>query len=104
MKNYDTVTEATQDLLNRGYSHDFSIHPEEECLICKQNSVRLSPDEFKIDEVHRFEGMTDPGDAMVVYAISSPEHEVRGIVINAFGHYADGAASEIVRYLNQSET
>lgn len=104
MHNYNTVSEATNDLIRRGYSYDFSVHAEEECLICRSTELRLSPDEFEIDETYRFEGMTDPGDEMVVYAISSPKHSVKGIMVNAFGHYADDSAAEIVRYLQQSKS
>ena len=58
-KYYDTVSEATSDLAKRGYTTDFKIHIEEECLICNKSSTQLSPDEFEIDEVHRFEGETE---------------------------------------------
>lgn len=104
MRSYDTVSEATADLIKRGYTYDFSIHAEEECLICRNTALRLSPEEFEIDETYRFEGMTDPGDEMVVYAILSSKHGVKGIVVNAFGPYADSSAAEIVRYLQKSES
>ncbi|MDF9801363.1 hypothetical protein OKW21_006672 [Catalinimonas alkaloidigena] len=101
MNTYETVSEAVNDLIKRGYTTDFSLYKENDCLICKKTSLRLAPDEFKIDEIHRFEGMTDPGDQMIVYAISSDIHQTKGIVVNAFGIYSDATSSKIVERLSR---
>jgi hypothetical protein len=100
-KNYETVSEATNDLLKRGYTTDFSIIPEKDCLVCNNTKIQLSPDEFEIDETHRFEGDTDPGDEMIVFAISSKNSNVKGIVVNAFGMYSDSATSKLVERLKK---
>lgn len=100
-KSYETVSEAMTDLNKRGYTLDFSIFAEEECLVCKGTSLQLSPEEFEIDEIYRFEGNTDPGDEMIVYAISSPKYGAKGMLVNAFGTYADSRAPEIVKYLHR---
>lgn len=99
-KNYDTVTEAMTDLKKLGYTIDFSILAEKECLICQFTATVLSPDEFEIDHFYRFEGDSDPGDEMIVYAISSKKDEKKGIVVDAYGMYAENASSEIVKKLN----
>ncbi|MGF7231829.1 phosphoribosylpyrophosphate synthetase [Arachidicoccus sp.] len=97
MKNYDTVSEAVNDLINRGYTHDFNI--KEECIVCGNTGVSLSPDDFEIDEVYRFEGETDPGDEMIVYAISAKHVVAKGVLVNAFGTYSDAETSRIVKRL-----
>lgn len=99
-KHYDTVSEAINDLQNLGYTIDFSIMADKECLICHKTGMELSPDEFEIDQFYRFEGDTDPGDEMIVYAISSKENDVKGIVVNAYGIYADSMSSSIVKKLS----
>ena len=98
---YETVSEAINDLNNRGYTSDFSLKPEDMCLICNKTSICLSPTEFKIDEIHRFEGHTDPGDQMIIYAISAQIHKIKGFVLNAFGIYADDRISEIIELLQK---
>lgn len=98
--NYDTVSEAVNDLIKRGYTSDFNLHHDVDFLICNRTSRSLSPEDFDIDEIYRFEGETDPGDETIVYAISSTDKEVKGVVINAYGMYADNAASRIVKYLD----
>ena len=98
-RSYDTVTEAVNDLQKRGYTTNFSLLTEVECIECKSTSLRLSPNEFEIDEIYRFEGMTDPGDAMIVIAISSKQHNVKGLVVNGFGVYANSKISKITERL-----
>lgn len=103
MKNisYDTVSEAINNLAKRGYTTDFKILTDIDCLVCNKTAKQLSADEFEIDETYRFEGNTDPGDEMIVFAISSKEHNIKGIVVNAYGMYADSSTSKIVELLEK---
>ncbi|MDN6281159.1 MAG: phosphoribosylpyrophosphate synthetase, partial [Psychroflexus sp.] len=68
LKSYDTVSEAMNDLIKRGYTTDFNIQAADDCIICRKSNLSLSADEFEIDEIYRFEGETDPGDEMILYA------------------------------------
>ncbi len=103
-RNYDTVTEAVNNLQQKGYSTNFSLLTEKKCLVCKQTSLQLSPSEFQIDEIYRFEGNTDPGDEMIVMAISSPIHSVKGVVVNGFGAYQDSVTSGITELIKKYKT
>lgn len=96
---YQTLSEAVDDLQKRGYTTDFLIGEEKDCLLCRGNSLELSPEEFVIDEVHRFEGMTDPADESIVFAISSAKHGVKGLVINSFGADFGYRSSKLVEHL-----
>ncbi|MEP2670256.1 MAG: phosphoribosylpyrophosphate synthetase [Cyclobacteriaceae bacterium] len=102
MRSFETLSEALNDLTLRGYTLDFVLHTEKDCLICRKTTRQLSSDDFEIDEFYRFEGDTDPGDEMVVYALSSSKYNVKGVVVNAFGVYADETTSKIVEKLKQS--
>ncbi len=97
MKNYDTVTEAVQDLKARGYTINFNLDFDK--LICSENKVCLDPHEFEIVEVHRFEGETNPSDEDVVYAVESKDGEHKGIITSAFGLYADPVSNEMIQKL-----
>lgn len=103
MKNYayTTVSEAINELARRGYTTDFELLADQECLACHNTSLYLSPEEFEIDEIHRFEGDTDPGDEMIVFAISAKKHAVKGIIVNAYGMYSDATTSKIVERLKK---
>lgn len=101
MYTYNTVSEAIAELKKRGFTYDYAIQSENECLVCHKTGLSLSPIDFVIDEIHRFEGDSDPGDEMIVYAISSEKYKMKGIVVNAFGIYADSKISKIVALLHR---
>lgn len=96
MKHFNTVTEAMAALKQKGYKEDFNLHPE--WIECPKLDLRLQPEEFHVDEVHRFEGMTNPDDSEVIYAVSS-SRGVKGVLIDAYGAYASSLSSEMMRKL-----
>lgn len=69
--NYDTVSEAIDDLIKRNYTVDFSFYNKKYDLMGIATNQQLSPLEFEIVEIYRFEGQSDPGDEMIVFAITS---------------------------------
>lgn len=103
MTNYETVSEAVSDLLKRGYTENFIREEGTDCLICNSSSICLPAEYYTIDEVFRFDGMTDPADEMIVYAISSERLSIKGIVVNAYGVYGDTETSRIVQDLKIQE-
>lgn len=98
MKPYETLAEAISDLTKRGYVLNFNIR--QDCIECVENNINLHPEEFEIDEVHRFQEMSDVGDENILYAISSQKHHVKGILVNAFGIYADTVSAELAAKLS----
>jgi len=101
MYTYDTVTEAINDLKRRGYTIDFNV--EFDRIVCHGTPISLLPNEFEIVEVHRYEGNSNPDDEEVVYAIES-KHGQKGILVDAFGLYADGVSSEMIEKLSMRHT
>lgn len=100
MHYYQTVTEAIAGLNNRGYVLNFNL--TKEYLSCADQDLHLRPAEFQIDETYRFEGETDPGDEMVVYAVSSDARGIKGVLVNAYGPYSDEVSAELVARLQAS--
>jgi hypothetical protein len=100
MYTYDTVTEAVTDLKRRGYTIDFNVEPDR--IVCYETPVSLSPHEFEIVEVHRYEGNSDPGDEEVVYAIES-KHGHKGILVDAFGVYSGEVSTELLEKLSMKQ-
>ncbi|MBE9597707.1 phosphoribosylpyrophosphate synthetase [Pedobacter sp. MC2016-24] len=91
---YDTLTAAVADLDKRGYEYDFELEPE--FIECKAIDLRLMPEEFEIDEFYRFEGLNDPDDSAVIYAISSQVGNLKGVIIDAYGAYAENLAPDLL--------
>jgi hypothetical protein len=87
MENYDTLTEALLALRRQGYSEDFNLRPA--CLYCASLDLTLLPESFQVDALFRFEGETDPGDESILYAITATRHNLRGVLVNAYGMNAD---------------
>lgn len=100
MQNYTTLTEALDDLRRRGYTADFELLPH--CIECAANQLQLHPDDFEITEVHRFEGDNDPGDSNVVYAIAG-KNGLKGILMDAYGAYADSITTEMLAKLHMRQ-
>jgi hypothetical protein len=98
-KSYDTVSEAISDLKLNGYTTDFSNLKKKGDPFAKNNHIKSSPEDFVIDHFFRFEGNSDPGDGMIVYAISSIKFEEKGILVNGYGVYADEKCSALTRSL-----
>jgi len=95
---YNTLVEALADLKEKGFTHDFNIHNSS--LRSTNADITLNPNDFEIVKVIRFEGMTDPGDNSVLYAIKSNKHDIKGTFINAYGVYSDAIPEELLKKLN----
>jgi hypothetical protein len=93
---YDTVAEAINGLKQRGYTIDFNL--EADCISCPKTPLSLTPAEFEITEVYRFEGDSDPADEAIVYGIES-RHGQRGVLVNGFGISADSVGEEMIEKL-----
>lgn len=100
-KDFGTVSQTIEGLKKEGYTMDFNVN--QECVTCHKTNTVLSPDEFEIDAVYRFEGESNPDDEAVVYAISSPKFGVKGILVNAYGPYAEEASTALVQKLHEKQ-
>lgn len=83
---YASEIDAMLDLRRRGFTTDLEFR--DGALHETATGRRFRPEELAIVEHHRFEGESDPEDMSVVYAIESDDG-ARGIVMDAFGAYAD---------------
>jgi len=78
------VSKALADLRKRGFSYTF--HLKDDCIYCNDYQLRFG--EFDILEIHRFEN-ADPGEYPVLYAIKCDKYNIKGVIVNALGIYAD---------------
>lgn len=96
----DTVMERLEELKGRGYTYDFNLtaHALE---VHKDDGVTLtlSPDQFNIVEFYRFEGMSNPSDTSILYAIESSDG-LKGTLVSSYGVYADEMSNEMIQKLD----
>ena len=93
---FDSEAPALRDLARRGYRHNYNLSGNQQSD--PSLDLSLDPTRFRVQEVHRFEGASDPEDMCVIYAIES-DTGVRGVFLDAYGSYADSRATELMRAL-----
>lgn len=94
---FDTMVDAINRLRKEGYSHDFNLTST--CLQCAEPDMSLHPEDFLIDRIFRFDGMTNPDDESILYAISSDKYGIKGILVNAYGLDADPLSQGMIEKL-----
>ena len=99
-QDYVSEIDAMRNLRQRGFITDLEVR--DGALRETTTGRRFRPDELAIVEHHRFEGESDPEDMSVVYAIESDDG-VRGIVVDAFGTYANPALAAVLEKIKVRE-
>jgi hypothetical protein len=101
MTTYNNLVEATNDLMKRGYTENLSL--EGETVDDKNKNIHMTADDFEIDEFYRFEGASNPDDMSIIYAVTSRKYNLKGVLINAFGTYANNSSSAIEAKLHHNQ-
>ena len=96
---YGTLSQTMNALKKEGYNHEFQVG--ETCLLCHHAEISLAPEEFQTDKIYRFEGESNPSDESILYAISSTQHQVKGLIVNGYGATFSNASAELVARLNE---
>ncbi len=101
MKNYETLLDALKDLVERGYTEDFNV--DLDMMQCREKDIKMTVDEFEIDEFYRFEGASNPSDMSILYAISSEKYNIKGTLVSAYGTYSSNQNAAIDAKLNHQQ-
>lgn len=94
-----TLSELMSKLRKEGYKDDLTMKPQ--FLEYKDGEVLIMPSEFHVDKVFRFEGFNDPDDSSILYAITAPKHNLKGLLIEAYGAYTDSISKEMMLKLRE---
>ncbi len=99
-----TVVGILRDLQERGYTIDFGTESSDEfmkkvmkaekhhyALATTENEHQLV--DLYVREVHRIEGMSDPSDNAIIYAIETAKGD-KGFLLNAYGVYHEDKRAE----------
>jgi hypothetical protein len=86
IKSYSSMTEAVRSLKARGFEADFEYVDGAFRVLGSARS--FGGHELNIVEHHRFEGISDPDDMSVIYAVEALDG-TRGTIVDAFGVYAN---------------
>ena len=84
---------AIEHLAGEGFTGHFAV--EGQSLRDLDSGEAFRPDEVVIRRFVRFEGVSDPDDMSIVYAIESRDG-TRGTLVDAFGDYSNPAVGDFI--------
>ncbi len=93
----ETVSEALQRLTAAGYADDY--RSEIGGLRSRSSGTVHPPERFRVDEVVRFEGESDPSEESAIFALTSEADGTQGTYTVAYGTMMDPLDAEMVRRL-----
>jgi hypothetical protein len=85
-----TLSNAIERLISRGFTAHFGVVGNR--LRAFDSGKTFGADQLTIREFQRFEGVSDPDDMDIVYAIESSDG-TRGSLVDAFGAYSNPSVS-----------
>jgi hypothetical protein len=88
------VSSAIANLGRRGFTEHFMVVGGE--LRGLEGGKTFGPQELIIRDYHRSEGVSDPGDMAIVYALESHDG-TRGTLVDAFGVYSSPAVGALLK-------
>ncbi len=106
MKANDRLTYMTPELVclekinRKGFSFRFQM--EGPSLLCIENKRAYQPEEISVINFYRFEGVSNPDDMSIIYAIETGDG-TKGTLIDAYGMYADTNVGEFMNMVKNFE-
>lgn len=95
--NAPTLSKTMEKLKAEGYTEDFNLNAD--CVNCQNGQIKIFPSEFQIDKYFRFEGLSDPADGSILYAISSEKFNIKGLLVDGYGIYSKSLNTEMISKL-----
>ncbi|MCI5081320.1 MAG: hypothetical protein MRY78_06515 [Saprospiraceae bacterium] len=83
---YDTLVEAESALRRKGFKMSFELKDGK--MRCTKNDAIYTPDEMRIIEYHRFEGMTNPADMSILFAVICNDGS-KGTIVSNYGPHSN---------------
>jgi hypothetical protein len=77
----ETVSDVVGRLIEKGYSTEFHISKD---VPGETLFSQLNPKDFVIEETYFFSQDSEAGQDVLILAVSSRKHKVKGILINGF--------------------
>ncbi|HKJ78780.1 MAG TPA: hypothetical protein VKA10_04570 [Prolixibacteraceae bacterium] len=97
---YDSLSEATKELAKKGYTANFKVNNEGKLENSKDSS--FSPKDVKLEEFHRFEGMTNPADSTILYVVETSTG-LKGLVVDSYGANGSEVTSAFMNKVEQNQ-
>ncbi len=93
----ETISEALARLTAAGYADEYRA--EANGLRSSRTGEILPPDRFRVDEIVRFEGESDPSEESAIFALTANAGDGKGTYTIAYGPLMDALDADMVRRL-----
>lgn len=88
------LSDALSQLIKEGYTANLTLKVDH--FEYESGKYKIYTQEFNVDKMLRFENTSDPDDQSILYAISVPKHNIKGVYIEAYGIYQDEQSREMI--------
>jgi hypothetical protein len=88
-----SLSSCSNKMREMGYKEDFQI--DKKGLSTFGGSKAYKPEEVKIVNFYRFEGVSDPGDNTIMYVIETADG-LKGTLVDGYGAYASDDVSKFI--------
>jgi len=95
LNKYSNLVEALSDLKEQGFEDEFKYQEDSGVMKSQSSEKTYTPQEMEIVEFHRFEGMSNPGDMSIIFAVNCTDGN-KGTVLSIYGVYADLKLAEFM--------
>lgn len=99
---HDNEMKTLADVLKlqtaKGYTEDFKVNNMG--LLALQKEKIYQPNQLKVVDYYRFEGISDPGDESILYVIET-EDGVKGTLVDSFGVDSDELTSSFMQKVEE---
>jgi hypothetical protein len=86
-------TRCLEKVQQKGFTDQYTV--EHSALVCLNTNRVYGPREIAVVNFYRFEGISNPDDMSILYAIETTDGR-KGTLIDAYGLYADDAIGELM--------
>jgi hypothetical protein len=100
MDTMETLAEAVERLRRAGF--DDSFRPEGHALRALTADRRFQPEDLVVEDIVRFEGVSDPDDEAILFALRTRSGDVRGTWATSYGPSLPSDEAELLRELGRS--
>lgn len=94
------IAQTTNKLLQEGFDKNFKA--TDDGLLCLESEKVFRPQDILVVNFFRFEGISDPSDNSILYAIESTDG-TRGTLVDAYGAYSDPKVEKFMKQVKIEE-
>ena len=98
----ESLSQAVDRLTAQGYTDDFRAEPDGMRAVVA--GVLYRPESLVVEEIGRFEGISDPADEAIVLALHCREDGIKGTYTLPYGPEMGALDAEMMRRLRDTTT